>query len=489
METFRAEAAPHQRLSSLSDIKAVILENSFKELDLEATLVKESTISPNHFQRKSSRSVLFLNTLAGSSLAGTSESSVSSSPKQRLSRSTSLSHPPLKSLSSRKFTLTHDEFDPWANASPMLSITDHLSANLKKECRRAINFLLKLQQPPISRTSISVDPILPPTALNFSKGLAFLRQHKAGLVTSWTWGSGFVIARLAPGLWSAPCFLHEKFLSCGFTCGYRTVDTCYAIPTSAGMNLFNGDSLHSAFDLGLTLGFDPMQGETPVAIVQSADRTTSQNAPSPVEKPKVFHISDGAIVDFSWRCGMHLVNEKINKELYGGNISANDILEGKVQIPAEFKPFYELLTTIAAVGELKCTRPTVSMFDAEKEKNKLKLQRSLPASLTFPRRKGGTLGRTGNSDSNTYSNGSIGHAYSISDSAPTGSSFPNSIGSQYSTSFGGGGGGGGGGGVVKPSSDSRLFGDTELLDLDLDSPEEEAAEVETNERSGRGIVN
>jgi lipid-binding SYLF domain-containing protein len=473
MSTIKAEKAPPQRLSSLSDIRAAMLESSFKELDFEATVVKESNISPHHFQRKSSRSVLSPNSLDGSSLTATS---VGSSPRQRLSRSASLSHLPLKSSSSRRFTLTQVEVDPWADASPVLPINDRLSKKLKIMSRRAMKFLLRLQEPPASRTSVSVDPIMPPTALNFSRGLALLRQHKAGLVTSWTWGSGFVIARLGPGLWSAPCFLQEKFLSCGFTCGYRTVDICYAIPTNAGMKHFNGDSFNSAFDLGLTLGHDPMRGETPVVIVQSADRTTGRYALSSVERPKVFSICDGAIMDISWRCGMHLVDEKVNKELYGENVEATDILEGKVQIPAEFKPFYDLLTTIAAVGEVKCTRPTVSMF--EKEKNKLKTQPSLLSSRTFPRNKAVKLGSGSSTDSNTYGSESTGCTYrtSMNDSALMGSSYPNSIGSQCSTLSQLPGAVSG----VEPSSNHRLFGDTELLDLDLDSLEEEAAEVETN---------
>jgi len=485
MPTTKAETAHRQRLSSLSDIRAAILETSFTEVDDEATVVKESKIAPDHFQRKSSRSVLSLKSLDGSSQTGTTETSITSSPKQPLPRSASFPHPPLKTSSSKRFASTQVETDPWANASPVLPINDHLSKKLKKVCRRAIKFLLKLQEPPNSRTSISVDPLMPPTALKFSKGLAFLRQNKAGLVTSWTWGSGFVIAHLRNNRWSAPLFLHEKFLSCGFTCGYRTVDTCYALPTNAGMKHFNGDSLNSAFDFGLTLGFDPMQGETPVAVYQSADRTTGRFALSPEESPKVFSISDGAIMDFSWRCGMHLVDEKINEEIYGENVTATDILEGKVQVPAEFKPFYDLLTTIAAVGEMSCTRATVSKFAAEKEKNKLKSQPGLLPSRTFSRRKGVKVGSSSSgSETNTYSNESTGGAYrtSMNDSTLTGSTYPNSVGSQCSSfarSHGGDGDGGGGGDVVEASSAHPLFGDAELLDLDLDAVEEETAEAKT----------
>jgi lipid-binding SYLF domain-containing protein len=458
----------HQRLASLSDIRALMLEESFKDVDVTAA----------HFQRRSCRSVLSVHNNADRS-TGTENSCVSS-PK-RLTKSASMSK--LKSLSTRRFTLTESEFDPWADASPVLPIKDHLSANLRKECQRAIRFLRKLQQPQFSRTIVSTDPIMPPTALKFSKGIAFLRQQKAGLVTSWTWGSGFVISRIGPGIWSAPCFLSEKFLSCGLTCGYRTVDTCYAIPTNAGMAHFKVDSINSAFDLGLTLGYDPMQGEAPVAVVQSADRTTGRYALSSAEKPKVFHVSDGAILDLSWRFGMHLIDDKIHRQLYGENVTSSDILEGKVQIPEEFKPFYDMLFKLAAVGDV--VKPTVSMFEVEKERNKLKSQHSLhrATSLSYPKRHNK---RRSGTDSNGSSSNSIEYVAgsSMNDSAQNGNSFQNSVGSEFSTMSVLSGGDGGDG--VETSS-FKLFGDIDLLDLDLDAVAEDILVEEDDEQEGAEI--
>jgi lipid-binding SYLF domain-containing protein len=441
--TTRSETT-HHRLASLGDLRALMLEASFQELDKDSTLVKESTISANHFQRKSSRSVLSPSAFDGG--AGTTESSVSNSPK-RLSKSNSVGS--LRTLS-RRFTLSQAEIDPWADATPVLPIRPHLSRSLKRECCGAIEFVLKLQEPPSSRTSTKTDPVMPPTALKFSKGLAFLQQNKAGIVASWTWGAGFVIARLGPGLWSAPCFLQEKFLSCGLTAGFRTVDTCYAIPTNAGMKHFKVDSINSAWDLGLTLGYDPMRGEAPVVTAQSADRTSGRFALPAAEKPKVFSISDGAILDLSWRFGMHLVNDDLHKELYGENVTSSDILEGKVQIPEEFKPFYEMLSKLAAVGEQQSLRHTASLFDAEKERNKLKSQHSLTSSLSFGGKKLGKNNSSTSSDTDT-----VGYTYTSQNSAtsvPLGSAF--AVEETTSSPFG------------------RLFGDTELLDLDLDTPEE-----------------
>ncbi len=450
-------STPHQRISSLNDLKAVMLENSFNDLDLTVTLAKESSISANHFQRRSSRSVLSPRTLECSS-AGTTENSAGSSPT-RLSKSASLAS--LKSLSLNRRITESDQAEGVFSFSDrkVLPISSQLSENLKKECQWAIEFLAKLQEPAQSRTSTTSTAILPPTALKFSKGLAFLRQNKAGIFTSWTWGTGFVVARLGPGIWSAPLFLNDKFLSCGLTCGYRTVETCYAIPTASGLDAFKAESVNTSFDMGLTTGVDPLGNSASVVTAQSADRTTDRYTLRPTEKPKVFCISDGIILDFSWRCGMHLIDEKKHKQIYGADLSVEDILSGKVQIPAEFKPFYETLAKLAA--ECDVLKPTVSQFDAEKERNKLKSQSSLLKSFSkrsLSRSKSSRRGSSSDTESvggDTYLmngslNNSIGSQYSAAFSLP--------LGSRPSVAF------------ELPSPFPRLFSDTELLDLDLDGP-------------------
>ena len=442
-----------------------MFEETFKDDDF-GTNVKESTITGTPFQRRSSRSVL---TVRNPSSGSATESSCASSPKrparsESLKRSNSLASLRTMSLSRR---LTNAEVDPWADASPVLPISKKFSGILERQCHESIEFLLRLQEPPYSRTSASEEPMMPPTALKFSKGLAFIKQHKAGLVTSWVWGSGFVIARLGPGRWSAPCFLYDKFLACGVTCGYRVVDTCYAIPTNEGMKHFKVDSLNSAFDLGLTLGYDPLQGEAPIATAETADRTTGRYAVKPSERPRVFSMSDGIILDFSWRLGMHLIDDKRHQELYGPDVSPVDILEGKVQIPEEFKPFYDTIAALAAVGDV--AKPTVSMFEVEKEKNKLKSQPSLVSSLSFQRHQMGKLNSSGSSSDHKthYSNSS-----SMNDTALIRTSLPDSIGSEQSTVSSLPMSGGSDRGENNNNSSFRLFGDANLLDLDLDTPEE-----------------
>ena len=286
-------------------------------------------------------------------------------------------------------------------------------------------------------------------------------QRKAGLVTSWTWGSGFVVARLAPGVWSAPCFLLDRFFSLGLTAGYKTVDTCYAIPTEVGLGPFKNDSLDSFLDFTVTLGTDPYGGDVPhvpMGGMQQGDRTHLVKFYERQEHHvKAFQLSDGAIFDLSWRCGFHMVDEGINEALYGPTIGPKEILEGKVQIPEEFRPLYE------AIGELSsipAVRHTTSQFNVAKEKVKAA---ALKQSSFRRRTLSSKQSELTSSNSTTFeSNGRT----ATHDEKNGNSLSYNSIISGGSTS------------VLtnstpgSPGSSFKLFGDSELLDLDLDSPEE-----------------
>ena len=186
------------------------------------------------------------------------------------------------------------------------------------------------------------------THSTYLQGLAFMWQRKAGLITSWTWGTGFVIAHLGPGRWSAPLFLKDRFASVGLTAGFRTVDTFYAIPCDTGMEPFTNDYVASALDVAVTLEYDPFEGNAPLAV--RLPNRCPPGLPLPSETPKAYSITDGVIVDFSWRIGAHLVDDDINEALYGSCVTPEQILEGKVQIPHEFLPLYSTLAEVRSIN-------------------------------------------------------------------------------------------------------------------------------------------
>lgn len=245
------------------------------------------------------------------------------------------------------------------DVKPTRELSSDTQRHLDVLCRKGIEFLTRLQEPAYSRREVDKEPILPKTALRFSKGLAFIWQRKAGLIGSYTWGFGFLIARLGPNQWSAPLFLSDSFLSVGATFGFRYINTFYAIPNDEGMLDFKHNFLDFNIDLAITMGVDPSLVDAPTAVLSTDRVSFLSNDPS---QPKAYAISDGAIIDASLRFGMHSTDAALNWKVYGEKITPDDILAGKVQSPEQFQPLYDYLSSLSATAAV--VRSTQSEFEA-----------------------------------------------------------------------------------------------------------------------------
>jgi lipid-binding SYLF domain-containing protein len=358
---------------------------------------------------------------------------------------------------------------------PVLPISSAMSARLMHQCKLAVELLQRLQRPIYTRYKMPEGPIMPKTALRFSKGLVFLFQHKAGVGLSYTWSGGFVIKRCG-NRWSAPCFVKDRHVSLGLTVGYRATDILHAFPMEAAVDHFIQPNfklteIQSNLDLGLTLGFDPWEEDAPTKVTTFGDVT---HGLSEEQQPRKYIISDGAILDISWRLGVQMVDRRTNRLLYGPEATPDTILCGEVQIPVQLFPLYSALEELSRSAEV--IRSTVSRFDMAKIANAATLARQHSRSLRHILR-----GRTSSNslDSVTTSTWSFpGQLHSSDDTAR------DSLGSQqaaYSSHV--------------TSADSTpndtanlatmrlpeqhgqfvLFSDTGLLNLDLDIPIEEEA--------------
>lgn len=433
------------RQTSLRDLRALMVEEAFKDVDNESIHV--SPASP--FTKMNNQSD-----------PSSPRQSLPSSPPA-VSRGNSFKKIPRMASLGRQYSDRLKRLAaaggevPEIKTKPVKPLPPNITAYLEKMCARGVEFLEKLQKPAYSRTSDSTAPIMPKTALRFSRGLAFMWQWKAGLGVGYTSGSGFVISRLGPGLWSAPLFLCDRFVTLGLTAGFRTVDAAYAIPSDYGMECFTADKLSGVLDLGLTLGVDPWEAEVPVKAMQGADRSTP---PSPYAKkdtdfPKVYQLCDGVILDCSWRCGFNMVDDAVNEALWGAGVTHSEILGGGVDIPGEFKTLYDTIAQFAESANM--TKTTQSQFLVEKQRVQLaatKATSSFKMTRLLSRQK---------SDASSNGGTPITLNPSFDDSLPlnhnSGSSVPSNDGT-VGTSAGGSDG------------SFLLFGDTELLPLDLDDP-------------------
>lgn len=112
---------------------------------------------------------------------------------------------------------------------PLQEYGPKVAALLQRRCASAQALLAQLQVPMPSVAGAPPKPRLPSAALRFCKGLAFMKQRKAGLLGGWTWGDALVILRLPDGGWSAPIFLRLRFASLGLTAGAQRTRSVYVL--------------------------------------------------------------------------------------------------------------------------------------------------------------------------------------------------------------------------------------------------------------------
>jgi len=252
----------------------------------------------------------------------------------------------------------------------------HVSEMLQKRCKQSIELLHHLQKPVTSKTEAQevYTSTLPVSALRFSKALAFLWRYKAGVMGSLAFGHGFIVYQLAEGIWSAPVFLKDRYVSFGLTFGFKKTQSVFAVPNDAGIIPLLKDILKSTVDFDMMLGPEPLELEAgPKTVLSSSLRGLTLETEA--KSTKSYSRIDGGIIDISWRCGFEMTDEGLNSILYGSDASQRDILDGNVRIPVEMRPLYEVLRRTIEPTDAFCI-DTVSQFQFEKEKNFVKIARS-----------------------------------------------------------------------------------------------------------------
>ena len=332
-------------------------------------------------------------------------------------------------------------------------VSESVSVRMSRICQKAMQLLDTLQQPSCSKFDASGDPVLPISALKFSRALAFEWKYKAGFFASCSWGYGFIIYQIADGVWSAPCFLKDRYVAFGVTCGYTESQKLDAIATEEGLVPFMQDMFKSTCDLAMSLGPDPLEQQE--VKVRSGKASRGMSRDQAALTTKVYKVENGAIIDVSWKCGLEMVDEGFNSSLYGEKNNFRDILDGKVQIPKEFHPLYDLLQLYSM--PVIC-RETKSHFHVEREKHVNKAMETLQKMSEKP----GKAKRLARATS-LSSQSSIG--------TPSQTTYtPDNIGSPDDS--------------LALGSNQPLFGDGSLLDLDLGSDSDEKEEQQRDAKDG-----
>lgn len=212
-------------------------------------------------------------------------------------------------------------------------------------------------------------------------GLAFVRASKVVLGVSLHGGSGIVIARLPDGTWSAPSAIGTWGLGLGLQFGLEVAEYIFILQTQEALKHFKrGQSYTVGGNMGLAvagLGREAYGaasvsggcGATTNAVQlhddeyndddDSRTRQKNRQTQSVEIAPIVAYAkSQGLYIGVSLEGSKIFTRDDINSRTYkfssGRNVTADDILAGKVPTPPEAEELYAALHSVEFTHEMSC---------------------------------------------------------------------------------------------------------------------------------------
>lgn len=217
-------------------------------------------------------------------------------------------------------------------------------------------------------------------------GLAFVRASKVVLGVSIHGGSGIVISRLSDGTWSAPSAIGTWGLGFGLQFGLEVAEYIFILQTHEAMQHFRrGGSYTVGGNMGVAVGGLGREayGAASVGGGCGADTTStaqlhddeyndenddSRDGDRQQHHPPRQSLAIAPIVAYAKSQGLYVgvslegsrifsrnfINCRTYKFASGRNISANDILSGKVPTPPEAEELYAALHSVEFTHEMSC---------------------------------------------------------------------------------------------------------------------------------------
>ena len=169
----------------------------------------------------------------------------------------------------------------------------------------------------------------PPAVLKAAKGVAILTVTKAGFVVSGRGGTGVVVARLDKG-WSGPSSIGTGGLGFGFQAGVDVTEFVMILNTPAAVEAFS-KSANVTLGGNLTVSAGPVGRSAEAGVsLQSAIYSYSR--------------SQGFFAGVSLEGTVIGVKDDYNQAYYGKSVTAQEILSGKVQVPAGARNLVTMLS-------------------------------------------------------------------------------------------------------------------------------------------------
>lgn len=213
-----------------------------------------------------------------------------------------------------------------------MGLNSPLPSSLSNECKKASKVLASFIDP---RQAFGPDKIIPPSVLANAKGLAVITVLKAGFLFSGRVGSGLVIARLPDGNWSAPSAIATAGAGFGGQIGAELTDFVMILNDAAAVKTF-------AQAGSITLG-----GNVSIAAGPVGRNAEASGAASLKSVAGIFSYSKtkGLFAGVSLEGSVIIERRDANKKLYNTNITAKQLLDGRVPPPQEAEPLIRILST------------------------------------------------------------------------------------------------------------------------------------------------
>lgn len=205
-------------------------------------------------------------------------------------------------------------------------------------------------------------------------GLAFVRASKVVLGVSVHGGSGIVISRLSDGTWSAPSAIGTWGLGLGLQFGLEVAEYIFILQTQESLDHFrSGGSFTVGGNIGAAVAGMGREAYGAASAGGTCGAGTSikddeYNDNDSNENGKESKIGIAPIVAYAKSQGLYIgvslegsrifarndINSRTYKFTCGRDVSAHDILSGKVPTPPEAEDLYAALHCVEFTHEMSC---------------------------------------------------------------------------------------------------------------------------------------
>ncbi|KAH7340893.1 DUF500-domain-containing protein [Rhizoctonia solani] len=208
-----------------------------------------------------------------------------------------------------------------------------LPGEAEKAARILESFLANPEHPESALNAI------PKAVLQRARGLAVFQVIKAGFVFSGKAGSGLVLARLPDGSWSAPSCIGTAGVGWGLQIGADITDFVIVL---------NSEEAVRAFSMGgnVTVGGNISASAGPIGTGGAVQASLASPAPM-----FSYSKSKGLFAGLSLEGTVLIERKDANRDFYGSDVPAKDILSGRVPPPEVAGKMYEVIEAAEGLDE------------------------------------------------------------------------------------------------------------------------------------------